>query len=43
MTAGVIETSLKHIRVPGGDVLHALKITDEGFDGFGEAYFSMVQ
>ena len=43
MTAGVIETSLKHIRVPGGDVLHALKITDEGFDGFGEAYFSMVE
>lgn len=36
-------TSLKRISVPGGDVLHALKCTDEGFREFGEAYFSMVE
>lgn len=43
ITAGVIETSLKRVRVTGGDVLHALKMTDDGFDGFGEAYFSMIE
>ena len=36
-------TPLKRIPVAGGDVLHALKCTDAGFRGFGEAYFSMVQ
>lgn len=34
---------LKRIPVPGGDVLHALKRSDEGFKDFGEAYFSMVE
>jgi dTDP-4-dehydrorhamnose 3,5-epimerase len=31
--------------IPGaqGDVLHAMKCTDEGFTGFGEAYFSSVK
>ena len=43
ITAGVIETSLNRVRVTGGDVLHALKMTDDGFDGFGEAYFSMIE
>jgi dTDP-4-dehydrorhamnose 3,5-epimerase len=36
-------TSLKRIPVLGGDVLHALKRTDDGFLDFGEAYFSMVE
>jgi dTDP-4-dehydrorhamnose 3,5-epimerase len=36
-------TPLKRIPVSGGDVLHALKATDAGFRGFGEAYFSMVE
>ncbi len=36
-------TQLKRISVIGGDVLHALKCTDTGFQGFGEAYFSMAE
>lgn len=40
---GVILTPLKIIDVPGGDVLHAMKSTDEGYAGFGEAYFSMIE
>ena len=32
----------KIIPVPGGDVLHALRCSGEGFAGFGEAYFSQV-
>jgi dTDP-4-dehydrorhamnose 3,5-epimerase len=35
-------TPLKRISVVGGDVLHAIKCTDEDFRTFGEAYFSMV-
>lgn len=33
---------LKHIIVPKGDIYHALKATDEGFKGFGEAYFTKI-
>jgi dTDP-4-dehydrorhamnose 3,5-epimerase len=33
---------LSRISVPGGDVLHALKQSDDSFAGFGEAYFSWV-
>lgn len=40
---GVIVTPLKRIQVPGGDVLHALKISETSFHGFGEAYFSMIE
>ena len=36
---GVIFTPLKTIDVPNGNILHAVKITDEGYRGFGEAYF----
>lgn len=36
-------TPLKRFYVPGGDVLHALKRSDPGFSGFGEAYFSMIE
>lgn len=39
---GIILTPLKVIPVEGGDVMHALKNTDEGFDGFGEVYFSNI-
>ena len=35
-------TSLKKIPVMGGDVWHAMKEKDDGFKGFGEAYFSLV-
>ena len=39
---GVIFTPLKTIDVPNGNILHAVKITDEGYRGFGEAYFSSI-
>jgi len=35
-------TPLKRIPTSGGDVLQALKISDTGFNGFGEVYFSWV-
>ena len=37
-----ILTKNKIISVDGGNVLHGLKSTDVGYDGFGEAYFSLV-
>ena len=36
-------TPLRIIGVKGGDVLHAMKDTDDGFSGFGEAYFSSIE
>lgn len=33
-------TALNIVPVEGGDVLHAMKSIDNGYDGFGEAYFS---
>jgi len=39
---GVILTSLKQIHNQKGDVFHAMKKSDNGFDGFGEAYFSTI-
>jgi dTDP-4-dehydrorhamnose 3,5-epimerase and related enzymes len=35
-------TTLKRVKVSGGDVLHGLKMSDPSFVGFGEAYFSIV-
>ena len=35
-------TPLNRISVVGGDVLHAIKMSDNGFRNFGEAYFSSV-
>jgi len=35
--------SLKQINVEGGDVLHALKASEEEFYGFEEAYFSTIK
>lgn len=42
MIEGVTITSLKKFDVPNGNVLHAMKRDDPGFEGFGEAYFSFV-
>jgi len=39
---GVLVTPLKKITNTKGDILHALKKSDSGFFGFGEAYFSVV-
>ena len=39
---GVILTQLKQIHHPKGDIFHAMKKSDDGFDGFGEAYFSTI-
>ena len=39
---GLIFTPLRRIHTPNGDVLHAIKQSDAGFAGFGEAYFSSV-
>lgn len=39
---GVILTPLKQIHNPKGDIFHALKKSDAGFEGFGEAYFSTI-
>lgn len=39
---GVLLTPLKQIFNPKGDVWHAMKSNDTGFDGFGEAYFSTI-
>ncbi|WP_372998871.1 WxcM-like domain-containing protein [Sulfurimonas sp.] len=39
---GVILTPLKQIYNPKGNVFHAMKKSDIGFDGFGEAYFSTI-
>ena len=39
---GVTLTPLKKITHPKGDIFHAMKASDDGFFGFGEAYFSTV-
>jgi dTDP-4-dehydrorhamnose 3,5-epimerase len=38
----IILTPLKQIHNPKGDLYHAMKKSDDGFNGFGEAYFSTV-
>ena len=40
---GVKITPLKIIETKGGNVLHAMKNSDNGYMGFGEAYFSVVE
>ena len=40
---GVLITPLKIIDVPGGNVLHSMKSSDPGYDGYGEAYFSTIE
>lgn len=39
---GVLITPLKQIKHPKGDIYHAMKILDDGYYGFGEAYFSSI-
>ena len=39
---GVTLTPLRRIEHPKGDIFHAMKASDTGFSGFGEAYFSTV-
>ncbi|MDC0965240.1 WxcM-like domain-containing protein [Candidatus Thioglobus sp.] len=39
---GITLTSLKRILHPKGDIFHAMKASDIGFSGFGEAYFSTI-
>lgn len=43
MIEGVSLHPLKQISVPNGDLWHAFKSTDEGFVGFGEAYFTQIE
>jgi len=43
MPKNVLISPLKIIEVPDGDVLHAVKVSDTGFHGFGEAYFSTIK
>ena len=38
----IVLTPLSRIATSGGDVLHAMKQSDTGYGGFGEAYFSWV-
>lgn len=38
----ILVSPLCRIKVLGGDIMHALKNTDPGYVGFGEAYFSFV-
>jgi dTDP-4-dehydrorhamnose 3,5-epimerase len=38
----VVLTPLARIETAGGDVLHAMKQSDTGYAGFGEAYLSWV-
>ena len=38
----ILVTKLKRIPTLGGDVMHAMKSDDHGFNRFGEAYFSVV-
>ena len=39
----ILITPLKRIPNVGGDVMHGLKKSDNGFNGFGEVYFSWVE
>jgi len=41
--AKIIITPLKRVAVSGGDVLHAMKKSDDNYMGFGEAYFSQIE
>ena len=40
---GIILTDLKMINHPNGDIYQAMKKSDKGFEGFGEAYFSTIK
>ncbi len=38
----IVVTPLERIPTSGGDVMHAMKSSDAGYAGFGEAYFSWI-
>lgn len=40
---GITLTPLKQLANPKGAVFHAMKKSDNGFNGFGEAYFSTIK
>ncbi len=40
---GIVVTPLAVIDTGGGDVLHGMRYSDNGYSGFGEAYFSTVE
>ena len=40
---GIVLTDLKRINHPQGNIYHAMKKSDKGFEGFGEAYFSTIK
>jgi len=42
LISGVALTPLKQFPLEHGDVLRGLKSNDNGFEGFGEAYFSFI-
>ncbi len=42
MLDGVFVTPLNRFKLDDGDVLHALKSSEESYAGFGEVYFSMI-
>lgn len=42
MIQGISLHPLRQIKVPKGDVWHAFKCNDDGFIGFGEAYFTHI-
>jgi len=42
MIEGVQLTPLRIIENPKGDIYHALKASETGYQGFGEAYFSSI-
>lgn len=43
MIEGVTLHEEKQITVPKGNIFHAIKSNSEGFCGFGEAYFSLIE
>ena len=40
---GVILTPLKKITHPKGDIFHGINKNDDGYEGFGEAYFTTIK
>jgi len=43
MIDGVLITPLREIETQGGNVFHAMKVSESGYRGFGEAYFSTME
>ena len=43
MIKDIVITHLNIIDTPGGNVMHAMKENDNGYNGFGEAYFSYIK